>query len=392
MNFGPLNQEGGWRRLNVLITRARKRCVVFSSIRAEDFDLQTTQARGVQALRDYLEYALSRRLPSIQTGDGQFGSDFEHAVYNALVEQGLKLQCQVGCAGYAIDLAVIDPNAPGKYVLGIECDGAMYHSSACARDRDRLRQQVLEGLGWKIHRIWSTDWFRKPQTELERVLDAVHRASSGRWKPMLSESSRQPQLFDCGHEGDGEESPAAELSLAQPYERYERSVSSSAEDFYIGPIDDITDVLIEIVQCEGPIHQEVAFRRAARAWGLSRVGSKIEERAKRAMKLCQKRGDVELRDGFLWPKGMNEPPVRRRDEDELRDIDMISVEEIGQGACLLLASQLGMSRQDLITQTAHLLGFANTGARIGERVDQAIQGQIDGGAINEDSSGMLGTT
>ena len=392
MNFGPLNQEGGWRRLNVLVTRARRRCVVFSSVRAEDFDLQAAQARGVQALRDYLDYALSGRLSAIETGDGQFGSDFERAVYNALAEQGLTLQCQVGCAGYAIDLGVIDPNAPGKYVLGIECDGAMYHSSACARDRDRLRQQVLEGLGWKIHRIWSTDWFRKPQAELERALDAVRRASSGRWKPMLSESSRQPRLLDHGRDGDGEGSPAENMSLAQPYERYERRVSGSAEEFYVGPIDDIADVLAEVVRCEGPVHQDVALRRAAGAWGLSRVGSKIVERATRAMALCRKRGQVELRDGFLWPKGMDRPPVRRRDEEELRDVDMISLEEIGHGACLLLKSQLGMSRQDLVTQTAHLLGFANTGARIGERVDQAIGRQIDGGAIRADSSGMLRAT
>jgi len=179
---------------------ARQKCVVFSSIRGDDLDLSATSAPGVHALKGYLDYAQTGRLPEIEVGQGEFGSDFEQAVHHALVEKGLRLHTQVGCAGYAIDLAVVDPENPGRYLLGIECDGATYHGSATARDRDRLRQQVLEGLGWRIHRIWSTEWFQKPQSEVQRVLEAVRQAKAGLLRPRfataVSSAPKPTSLFD----------------------------------------------------------------------------------------------------------------------------------------------------------------------------------------------------
>src|SRR5262249_15144243 len=153
--------EGGQRRLNVAVTRARQRMVVVSSTRAHDIDLSRTNALGVKLLRDYLDYA--ERGPEALRGaitsaaEREVDSPFEREVFEELTRAGLTVHPQVGCSGFRIDLAVVDPRAPGRYLLGVECDGATYHSSATARDRDRLRQEVLEGLGWRICRIWSTD-------------------------------------------------------------------------------------------------------------------------------------------------------------------------------------------------------------------------------------------
>ncbi|MBR6722488.1 DUF4011 domain-containing protein [bacterium] len=177
MFFGPLNSDGGERRLNVLITRARYKVEIFSAIRYVDFNLDRTDSRGVALLKQYLEFAergevalLSNTTTEI---DDHFDSPFEESVCNALRESGYYVKTQVGCSGYKIDLAVRDPINPGQFVLGIECDGASYHSSATARDRDRLRQQVLENLGWKIYRIWSTDWFKNPQREKAKLLKYI---------------------------------------------------------------------------------------------------------------------------------------------------------------------------------------------------------------------------
>lgn len=182
MHFGPLNLDGGERRLNVLITRARYKIEIFSAIRYVDFDLDKTNSKGVALLKQYLEFAERGEVALIANTnaeiDDHFDSPFEEAVCHALREKGLIIKTQVGCSGYKIDMAIRDKNNPGKFLLGIECDGASYHSSATARDRDRLRQQVLEKLDWKFYRIWSTDWFRNPQRELDKLLEYIERLNT----------------------------------------------------------------------------------------------------------------------------------------------------------------------------------------------------------------------
>ncbi|HEU4654086.1 MAG TPA: DUF4011 domain-containing protein [Steroidobacteraceae bacterium] len=178
MNFGPLNQEGGHRRLNVAITRARVGVTIFSSIRPEEIDLSRTRAAGVTDLKNYLEFAAKgpRALVEQSAPTGlEPESPLELEVIQALRDKGWIVHPQVGCSGYRVDMAVVHPNEPGRYLLGIECDGATYHSLPTARDRDRLRQFVLEGLGWHLHRIWSTDWWTDSEREMEKLERALNR-------------------------------------------------------------------------------------------------------------------------------------------------------------------------------------------------------------------------
>lgn len=168
--FGPINSDMGWRRLNVLFTRSKKRMHVFSSLGSEDILVSGTSKRGVIAFRDFLAFAETGHLHrTIATGRAP-DSDFEVAVGSALDRAGFRVEPQVGVAGFFIDLAVRDPGNPGRYLMGIECDGASYHSAKSVRDRDRLRQAVLERLGWRIRRIWSTDWYRNPKGEIEPII------------------------------------------------------------------------------------------------------------------------------------------------------------------------------------------------------------------------------
>lgn len=172
MNFGPMNRSGGERRLNVAITRARHELRVFSSLKAEQMDLTRTQAAGVRDLKHFLEFAERgpRALAEATQGSrGGFESPFEQAVAAALAGKGWELHTQVGASAFRVDLAVVHPDAPGAYLTGIECDGATYHRSATARDRDKLREQVLRGLGWEIIRVWSTDWWIDPEGTLEKL-------------------------------------------------------------------------------------------------------------------------------------------------------------------------------------------------------------------------------
>lgn len=172
--FGPINGSTGHRRLNVLFTRARKRTVVFSSMDPHWIHVEPGSARGVTILRDYLEYARDGALRDPRNPRRAPESDFEVSVAQVLLAHGYDPVPQVGVAGFFIDIAVRHPRRDGTYILGIECDGASYHSARSVRDRDRLRQMILENLGWRIHRIWSADWYKHRQREVERLLNRIH--------------------------------------------------------------------------------------------------------------------------------------------------------------------------------------------------------------------------
>jgi very-short-patch-repair endonuclease/DNA polymerase III delta prime subunit len=172
--FGPINTANGHRRLNVLFTRAKERIEVFSSMTAADIRPTESSNRGVHALRDYLEYIQTQQLKMARLTGREPDSDFEVFVAKAIRAKGFEVVAQVGVANYFIDLAIVDPNRAGTYLLGIECDGATYHSSKAARDRDRYRQEALEKLGWKLYRIWSTDWFKNSEEEIEKLVKYIN--------------------------------------------------------------------------------------------------------------------------------------------------------------------------------------------------------------------------
>jgi len=176
--FGPLLSIGGRRRLNVAITRARRRLTLVSSFSHLDMDPARVRAgTGVDLLRHYLEYAATagRRLSDAEVTDVPLNA-FEAEVFDVLTAQGISLIPQMGASRFRIDLVAQHPSKPGRFVLAIECDGATYHSSPTARDRDRLRQTQLENLGWRFHRIWSTDWFMRKDEEVRRAVSAYEAA------------------------------------------------------------------------------------------------------------------------------------------------------------------------------------------------------------------------
>mgnify|MGYP003865484835 FL=1 len=172
MNFGSMNQAGGTRRLNVAVMRAKEEMHVFASLRPGKIDLSRTGSEGVRGLKHFLEYA-QRGAPALIEAVGEpggfFDSPFEQVVAEKLYAKGWVTHSQVGVSGFRVDLGVVNPDAPGKYLSAVECDGATYHSSATARDRDFLREQVLRGLGWEVIRIWSADWWIDSESALDRV-------------------------------------------------------------------------------------------------------------------------------------------------------------------------------------------------------------------------------
>lgn len=179
MNFGPLSYSGGYRRLNVAITRAKFNVKLVGSIMPDDINLEKTSAEGVIMLKEYIDYAInSQKLIDLKSKERvlSFNSSFEEAIYKFLIQSGYEVQTEVGCSEYKVDLAIRHPHIEGNFVLAIECDGFTYAKAKTVRERDRLRKSVLNDIGWKTYRIWSTEWVRNYKTESEKLLAEVRKA------------------------------------------------------------------------------------------------------------------------------------------------------------------------------------------------------------------------
>lgn len=232
--FGPINSAAGGRRLNVLFTRSKKRMHVFSSMTEGHIVASETSKPGLLALKSFLSFAQTGKLQQQKYTGKQPDSDFEIAVMNALKLEGFNCVPQVGVAGYFIDLAVQDPGQPGRYLMGVECDGATYHSAKSARDRDRLRQSVLEGLGWNIKRIWSTDWFKNPQAQLKPIIEMLHQLKTD----ITYVQEQEPEIQEIEDIRTQEESKLeaveeyinSEQSLAEKLQQYEQLVIAKANN------------------------------------------------------------------------------------------------------------------------------------------------------------------
>jgi very-short-patch-repair endonuclease len=286
MNFGPLNRQGGERRLNVAVTRAKQRMTVVSSLRAEDIDLSRTGAQGARLLRAYLDYAErgpeALRAAITAAGGRDFDSPFEREVYEELARRGLTLHAQIGCSGFRIDLAVVDAQVSGRYLLGVECDGATYHSSATARDRDRLRQEVLEGLGWHICRIWSTDWLRDREKQIRRVLSALEMARRARASP-AAVVNVAPVIWPAENRPSG---AVSAVSVITP------TATASYESIDDVPESVVRDHARDALRDFGATEASELIQAVTRRLGFKRTGSRIQSRIARSLEALIQVGQI----------------------------------------------------------------------------------------------------
>lgn len=382
MNFGPLSAEGGERRLNVLITRARQRCVAFASVRAADIDLRRGRGSGVAALKTFLQYADTRQLDLAVPSGRDPQSPFEEEVGNALIRHGHSVDFQVGIAGFFIDLAVRNPATPGDYLLGIECDGASYHSSRFARDRDRLRQAVLEDRGWQIHRIWSTDWFRSPDSELRKVLAAIDRASSvartGFDGEQTNESMSLGSPGEIRREEPAHQGRADQDLEVSDYEEANLSVDSEYAPHEVS-LTFLAGVVKEIVEIEGPIHRQEVARRVATVWGLKRCGSRVREATADALDYANRHLGLFRSGDFFADREIDRLEPRNRAQvtsKTLQRPDMLPPSEIRGAVFLVVSNHVGVSVDDVVVQVTRLFGFSRAGGGLREVIEEEVRAML----------------
>jgi very-short-patch-repair endonuclease len=404
-NFGPLNTQNGWRRLNVLVTRARKRMRVFSSIRGEDISPTATTSDGPRLLRDFLVYAEHGRLDGTTVRHAaDTESPFERDVFSELSRRGLRLQPQVGVGGYRIDFGVLDDAVLGRFICGIECDGVAYHSSETARDRDRLRHEVLETRGWEIHRIWSTDWFKDRGGQIDRLLrlveisrvrckdEAAADVEAAR-KERAEEESRLLAEVEAQQTGAAEPSPpiaASQPEYVRPrVEEYRLAAVEGrheGRDLLAEPAGTIRAAIQTVLAVEAPLHFDDLASRVASMWS-TRLGSRIEARIRSACRDCERTGLLRMRGRFVWPAS-GEFRVRSRGGARI-SADRIPPEEYRQAAILVLGASRGMPKYDLVSEVRAVLGFARTGAALEEAITSAIDDLIGAGKVGEGSMGLM---
>ncbi len=379
LNFGPLNGEGGERRLNVLITRAKVRCEVFTNLTAADIDLSRTRARGVAALKTFLAYAESGRLddPSLQVHERHSEADhgLSAAILDALRAAGRRGRIDAGAEGVAPDLAVADLENPARDRLGLLFDNLAGQAGRPARDRDRLRPQVLEALGWKVHRTWSLDWARDPSGAGKRLLAALTNSEPVRF----AEPPSEPLTTSI---------PVAESWVPEAERVPYRAAEVVGElDLASAPLSTLVDRIASVVAVESPVHRDQAFWRVAEGAGARRLGTKAQAALEAATNRAVLDGRLVVRGEFLWLPAMNpkNPPIRDRSamDSDSRRAESVAPEEFEAAALAVVNATLGIAPTEIHTSVARRLGFPRVSEDLRARVDAAVKGLTADGRLIE---------
>ena len=370
-NFGPVNQEGGERRLNVLMTRARERCVIVSNFLPSDIRTLPDSPFGLRALKTFMEYAAHGKEQDAARYAQDRGGAFEEAVARYLEGMGHKVHRRIGSAGYRIDLAVVDPRQPTRYMMGIESDGPQYHSSKVARDRDRIRDEILRGLGWKTHRVWSTDWYQSPDNAKRSILAAMTEAGPS----MVNKNN--------GVEEKGVVNTEGISLLVKEYQSCPPLGMPHSPD--LSAIDDrlILVAIERIVSFEGPVHKDAVMLRIRDEFGVRRLSPTMRERIRGLMD----RAEVNIKDEFLWPKGLKDVSPRRRTKTGLM-IEWVAEEEIASALALTLTHMQG-DGPEVVKMAARILGFTRMGDVIRNRMGHVLNDLMEGGIVERSPSGGL---
>ncbi len=371
-----ISSVNGWRLLNVLLTRARSSMKIFSSIHAED--LEVSHSNEMPLLRKFLSYAEKGYLEQTIITASRVASPFEDSVKDALISNRLLVISQPGSSVFRIDLAILDPENPERFLLGIECDGHMYSSAETVRDRDRLRQEQLEARGWKIIKIWSIDWYANPEAEIERVLAAVESS-----KKEKGEAKQAHSFYEFPQLEIKEKKKSSGISIPE-YRPTPINRIGTPESM----IDDrsaIKDVLLRVIGMEGPIHVDELHRRVSMHWGVKQVTTKIVDLIDQETEaLCNK--DVVIKKGnFLKIRGKS---VQPRVYPRTFSADYISPEEILAAIKLVLKMQGSQPADQLQKEISRLMGMERSGEKLSENITNALDYMLMNGEARSTSNGI----
>ncbi|MDY4219527.1 MAG: DUF3320 domain-containing protein [Candidatus Faecousia sp.] len=389
MNFGPLNRDGGWRRLNVAVTRARQEMTVFSTLTPDKINLSRTGSQGVAALRAFLEYAAGGTLPHSSQSPAVTPGGIHGSICQALQEAGYGTRAMVGHSGYRIDVGVIDPRDPERYLLGILLDGPAYGSAKTTRDRELAQISVLRGLGWSIHRIWTADWWDNREKELQRILSLLEKR--------LTDTPEAPTPV-----AEPKPVPTERFALATlPREEAAAPVYRAAalprrlmtpEEWMLPEQDaSILSAIKTVLEQEAPVNEGLLQRRVLQSFGISRAGAKIQARLELLTESLQPITTWQDGQKFYWTGDPDAYQGFRTAApgDGRREAKDVPWQEAANALCRILEEQVGLPREDLLRETGKLLGYARSGPLVSAMTAGGLRLALAAGKVSQDENGHL---
>ena len=413
-NFGPVNKIGGERRLNVLFSRSKLKCVVFSNFKGSEIDSTKAKSYGVIVLKKFLNYADRGEFQLAEVTNGQTDSVFENQVSDFLIKNGIDIANQVKSQGFKIDIAVKHPIEKGRFILAIECDGATYHSSRIARDRDKSRQLVLEMMGWQFYRIWSIDWFRNNQIESNRLLNHVQSLiekeikntdSTTDQNQVSNDDNQNPNTtLNLKSESKNTEDHQSKITIEyqknsnieDQFERYEPFEGEVILHYPLHEYWQLDALLEKIIQLEQPIHSELLLTRVRKLTGIRRAGQRIRHHYEYNLSILEKDFDLKTNHSFLYFDDQYETPstnglIRKRN-DLPRDeslFEFISKHEIQNAILFYLDKSYGSVQfEELSSGVCKIFGYSRVTSQISDVISKERFNLIDNEFI-QDENGML---
>lgn len=386
LNFGPINRDGGWRRLNVAVSRARYEMKVFSTLRADQIDMSRTSSEGVAGLKAFLAYAEKGKiaLPPRANHQTDSGPSFENLIADEIRKKGYEVHTQIGCSDYKIDLAIVDHDNPERYILGVLTDGKNYYNAKTSRDREIVQVDVLRQLGWNIHKIWSAEWWEKPDKVLNNLFEAIKYAEEHKNdKPVFSEPEppvvpKREEPLAAANTAPVSRKPI--ISKAVQYEMFpvEIQLTTSADDFLFPQnLGKVKAQIFNVLNTESPISRSLLSKRVLTAWGISRQGSRVAAHFDTIYGQMNIRQENSSYNTFFWKNGQQPEQYNvfrvAGSESQKRDAEDLPPEEIANGVLEVLHNQISLSKNDLVRETAKLFGYA----RIGSNVEAAMLAGIE---------------
>ncbi|WP_205702873.1 DUF3320 domain-containing protein [Botryobacter ruber] len=413
LNFGPINREGGWRRLNVAVSRARYEMKVFSTLRSDQIDITRTASEGVAGLKAFLAYAEKGKsaLPGRAVISSSKEVSFENTLAEEIRKHGYEVHTNIGCSDYKIDIGVVNPANPTEYLLGILGDGHSYYSAKTSRDREIVQADVLRLLGWNIHKVWSLDWWENPDRTVNDILSAIKQAEEQKSFVPEPPAEELTTTFDSKDIDDVVlmDSPVAyatevatETTIVAPtqtalvYEvcQLDPVLANSSEDFLLpSNRNKIARQMMQIVNTESPISQNLLCKRVLGAWGISRNGSRLNNHLESIISTLPIQRSQLGKSIIVWKEEHNPESYTAyrvsESENGKREADDLPPEEIANGVREILNNQISLPISELVREASRLFGYARLGANVEAAMISGITHAVRKGYAFEENDRLI---
>ncbi len=371
LNFGPLNRDGGWRRLNVAVSRARYEMKVYATLKADQIDITRTAAQGVAGLKAFLEYAEKGKsaLAFKSNTHASKSGNLELLLAGKISKEGYEVVTNIGCSGFRIDIGIVHPEKDNTYLLAILCDGQNYSAARNANDRDIVQPEVLKKLGWNVHRVWSADWWENEDKVMQGIFEAIKNASE---KPVTTIADTPPAKLE-NNVNYASNATAAE-PVVLPYHPYEVCrltlvAANSLEDFLLPKNNQIIiRQIIQVLEKEAPISKDLLYKRVLAAWGIARMGARLQVHLDGHLKSLALQTTGNSNHPIYWnasqtPAGYGIYRIATNDQNK-REPEDLPAEEVAAAIKHVLSLQISLPKNELVLATAKLFGFARRGTNV----------------------------